>query len=91
MKQDTQERPAPRDAGRHSFVKITLMGIVIKILVLILGLGFGVALIKYNYQITHLFGHNSLAEQYLGSGGTYTMWRLLGIVVILVTLWYVFH
>lgn len=66
------------------------MAFLFKIVVLILGLGVGTGLLKYNYQMTHLFGHNSLAEQYLGNGGTYTMWRLLGVVVILVTLWYVF-
>ena len=67
------------------------MAFLLKVLVLILGLGVGTALLKYNYQMTHLFGHNSLAEQYLGNGGTYTMWRLLGIIVILGTFWYVFH
>lgn len=67
------------------------MAFLLKVLVLILGLGVGTALIKYSYQMTHLFGRNSLAEQYLGNGGTYTMWRLLGVVMILGTFWYVFH
>ncbi|MEK7534878.1 MAG: hypothetical protein AAB563_00530 [Patescibacteria group bacterium] len=67
------------------------MTFLLKVLVLILGLGVGTALIKYNYQMTHLFGHNSLAEQYLGNGGTYTMWRLLGIAVIIGVMIYVFR
>ena len=63
----------------------------IKFLVLVIGFGAGVAFLKYSYQMTHLFGHNSWAETYLGSGGTYTMWRLLGVVVVLGSLWYVFR
>ena len=67
------------------------MAFLLKILILILGLGVGTALIKYNYQMTQLFGHNSLAEQYLGNGGTYTMWKLLGLITIAVTIWWVFR
>lgn len=64
--------------------------ILLKILVFIVGFAVGVGLIKYNYQMTHLFGHNSLAEQYLGTGGTYTMWKLLGLIAIIGTVWWVF-
>ena len=67
------------------------MAILLKILIFVIGFGVGVTAIKYNYQLTQLFGHNSLAEQYLGSGGTYTMWKLLGVIVILGTIWYVFR
>lgn len=66
------------------------MGILLKIVVLILGLGVGTALIKYSFQLTQIFGHNSLAEQYLGNGGSYTMWKLIGIVLIFGTIVYVF-
>jgi len=67
------------------------MIIIIPLLIFILGLGVGTGLIKYSYQLTQLFGHNSLAEQYLGNGGTYTMWRLLGLVVIVGAIVYVFR
>ena len=65
--------------------------VLVKILVFVIGLSIGTGLIKYNYQLTQLFGHNSLAEQYLGNGGTYTMWKLLGVVVIIGTIVYVFR
>jgi hypothetical protein len=67
------------------------MHIVIKIIVLILGLTLGTACLKYNFQLTRLFGYNSLAEKYLGDGGTYSMWRLIGVVVIIGSLIYVFR
>lgn len=66
------------------------MGILLKIAILILGLGVGTALIKYSFQLTQIFGHNSLAEQYLGNGGSYTMWKLLGLIIIFGSIWYVF-
>ena len=66
------------------------MGILLKIAILILGLGVGTALIKYSYQLTQIFGHNSLAEQYLGNGGSYTMWKMLGLIIIFGSIWYVF-
>ena len=65
------------------------MTFLLRVLILVLGLGVGTGLIKYSYQMTHLFGHNSLAEQYLGNGGTYTMWKLLGLIIIIGTVWYV--
>ena len=67
------------------------MAILLKVLVLVIGLMAGILFIVYSYPLTQLFGFNSLAERYLGSGGTYTMWKLLGLVVIAGTVWYVFH
>lgn len=66
------------------------MALLVKILILIIGLTAGTVAIKYNYQLTHLFGYNSLAERYLGTAGTYTMWRLIGVVAIVVSVIYVF-
>lgn len=66
------------------------MSVVAKLLIFVLGLGVGVGFIKYSYQLTQLFGHNSYAEQYIGSGGTYSMWKLLGLAAILGTIWWVF-
>lgn len=64
--------------------------ILLKILILIVGIGLGVSFMKYNYPLTQLFGFNSLAERYLGNGGTYSMWKLLGVLVIIGSIWYVF-
>lgn len=62
----------------------------LKLLVLIIGISVGIGFVKYSYPMAQLFGHNPLAERYLGTGGTYTMWKLLGILVIIGTIWYVF-
>ena len=70
-------------------IYINCMGFVINLLILIGGIIGGILLMRYNYQLTQLFGHNSLAEKYLGAGGTYSMWRLLGLLVIIGSLFYV--
>lgn len=66
------------------------MAFVIKLLVIIIGPIAGVLMMRYNYQLTQLFGYNSLAERYLGQGGTYSMWKLLGLLAIFGSLFYVF-
>lgn len=66
------------------------MAIALKILVLIVGVALGTAFLKYYFQLTRLFGHNSLAERYLGEGGTYSMWKLLGVLLIVIAVIYVF-
>lgn len=63
----------------------------LKLLVIVLGLAAGTALMKYNFQLTRLFGYNQYAERFLGSGGTYSMWKLLGVVVILISAWFAFR
>jgi hypothetical protein len=66
------------------------MAFLLKFLLLIVGIAGGTAFIKYNFQLTQLFGHNYYAEKYLGDGGTYLMWKLLGALVIVITVIYVF-
>jgi hypothetical protein len=66
------------------------MEFALKLLVLVVGFAVGTAFLKYNFQLTKLFGHNSLAERYLGEGGTYSMWKLLGIGLIVAAIIYVF-
>lgn len=66
------------------------MAFAIKLIALVAGFAIGTAFIKYNFQLTKLFGHNSLAERYLGDGGTYNMWKLLGIALIIISVIYVF-
>jgi len=66
------------------------MAVILKILILVVGIGLGTVLIKYNFQLTQLFGHNYYAERYLGDGGTYSMWKLLGTILIIGVVVYVF-
>lgn len=66
------------------------MGLVLKVIIALVGIIAGVACMKYNYQITQLFGYNDLAERYLRTGGTYSMWRLIGLLLVLGSVIYVF-
>ncbi len=53
----------------------------------------GTLLIRYNFQITQLFGKVGWAEHYLGSGfgGTYVMYKLVGVFIIIVSMLYMFN
>ena len=35
-----------------------------------------------SFSIVRVFGHLDWAEQRLGPGGTYTAWKLIGVIVI---------
>lgn len=37
----------------------------------------------YGFRIVNLFGHQEWAERRFGPGGTYVMWRLVAILLIL--------
>lgn len=41
-------------------------------------------MMRFARWIVDNFGHLSWAEQHLGSGGSYTAWRLLGLAVIII-------
>lgn len=56
-----------------------IVKIILFILALVIGLYF---LIKSEY-IVRVIGHNEYAERYLGSGGTYLMWKIIGIILII--------
>jgi hypothetical protein len=67
------------------------MGFVVKLLIFIVGITLGVVFVKYNFQLTQLFGHNYYAERYLGDGGTYTMWKLFGAFLMIGVIIYLFR
>lgn len=52
----------------------------------------GFLVIKYSYQIVQYFGKVGWAERYLsgGFGGTYFMYKLVGVLVIIFALLYMF-
>lgn len=37
-----------------------------------------------------MVGHNNLAEKYLGQGGTYTAWRIIGSILLVLALLIIF-
>lgn len=44
----------------------------------------GIAIIKNTVPLVRMIGHSNWAERHLGAGGSYTMWTLIGIGIILV-------
>lgn len=60
--------------------------VFVKILVLFVAIYLGVLIIVNREKIVRTFGKMSLAEQYLGSGGTYNMWIFIGLLMIIIAL-----
>ena len=58
----------------------------------LLGIGVGFLCIRYSIQLTEWLGKMDWAEKYLRTGlaGTYTMYRLLGLIIIIFSFLYMF-
>lgn len=61
-----------------------------RIIVGLFGIPLGVLMMIYRYQIKQYTGDIAFAEQYLGSGGTYTFYVLFGLAVSILSLMYAF-
>lgn len=59
-----------------------------KFLIFVVAVVIAGAILKYTEPIVRLVGKNDLAEKYLGSGGTYTMWKLLAVIIVIWALVY---
>ncbi len=59
-----------------------------KFVIFLLACGVAVVILKYTEPLVRMIGKNSWAEQYLGGGGTYTMWKLIAVAVVIVALLY---
>lgn len=57
-----------------------------RIIYFVLLVAAGLAMMIYREKIARVIGKNDLAERYLGAGGTYTMWSILGMITIFVGL-----
>lgn len=64
-----------------------------KFVIFVLGIVVGSLILKYTEPIVRTIGKNDWAEQYLGAGGSYTMWKLiaLGIMVAGLVYWIGWH
>jgi hypothetical protein len=47
----------------------------------------GIIAVWKSYQIVMLIGHMETAEKYLGPGGSYTAWKLIGIALVIGGIW----
>lgn len=56
----------------------------VKLIFFIILLALGFFFLIKTERIVNFVGHNSMAERYLGSGGSYTMWRGLGVIAIII-------
>jgi len=61
-----------------------------KILIFLIGMAVGILVMMYNRFFAHLVGTNSFAEKTFGGGGTYIMWQLIGLLIVIITIVYIF-
>jgi hypothetical protein len=61
-----------------------------RILVGLIGIPLGALMMIYRYQIKQFTGNIAFAEQYLGSGGTYNLFILIGMAISILSLMYAF-
>ncbi len=66
------------------------MEILNKILVTLFGLACGIAILRYSRPVVQFTGKFGWAEQYLGYGGTHTVIRLFGALLVFVFTLYPF-
>jgi hypothetical protein len=58
------------------------MNIVGQILIGLILVGVGILLLKNNYQVANNL-RISFAEQHMGSGGSYLLWKIIAVVVVI--------
>ncbi|MEZ4086985.1 MAG: hypothetical protein R3B71_01405 [Candidatus Gracilibacteria bacterium] len=61
-----------------------------RVLAFILGVPLGFLIMIYRYKLKQITGDVAWAEQYLGSGGTYNLFILIGLAVTILSIMYAF-
>jgi len=56
----------------------------------IIGVAAGIYYLKYSFQIANFTGSIGFAERYLGSGGTYLLHKIIGLLIIVISVLYAF-
>lgn len=64
------------------------MGPFLKILIFLVCTGIAILILKYTEPLVRMIGKMSWAENRLGMGGTYTVWKLIAILLIVGSLVY---
>lgn len=55
-----------------------------RVIIFLVAFGAGVLIIKYTEPIVRIVGKSAFAEKHLGMGGTYNMWKIIAVVVMVV-------
>ncbi len=63
------------------------MGIFTRLILLVGSFVVAYFILKYREQLVRMVGKNYYAERFLGSGGTYNMWILLAVLLVIVAVW----
>lgn len=61
-----------------------------RIIVGLIGIPLGVIIMIYRYHLKQFTGDIAFAEQYLGAGGTYNLFIIIGLAVSILSLMYAF-
>lgn len=62
--------------------------VFVKILIFLVSCGIALLILKYTEPLVRMIGKMSWAENHLGMGGTYTMWKLIAVLLIVGSLVY---
>ncbi len=54
-----------------------------RIVVFVLTFALGLLVIRRSQWLVQNFGYMDWAEKYMGSGGTYSAWKLIGVLIII--------
>ena len=60
-----------------------------KLLIVIFCSGIGILVMMYTEPLVRMIGKMYWAEKYLGMGGTYTAWKIIGVLLIIGSLAFV--
>lgn len=67
------------------------MSLLFRLLLTAFMLGFGLLVLAKTKQFVDVVGKNEWGERYFGQGGTYTMWKVVGVLLcfgaIIVLFW----
>lgn len=59
------------------------MSFFTRILIFVASFALGLIILRYNKYVVDMAGKSEWAEEKLGSGGTYTVWKLFGIAIMI--------
>ena len=65
-----------------------ILMVFIKILIFLVSCGLAILILKYTEPIVRMVGKMGWAENRFGMGGTYTVWKLIAILLIVGSLVY---